>query len=129
MAYVRASHKDVVGLLTQGNYEVTKENIYKALHLVFGFDRTRRGEFGIEDSETALYDTDIGKKRWFSVDAYQHKTLEGEVVVGLMYIGYERKDEDWIQHGRPSEEVKMEIRNDPSYNALIAGLSRRRTVS
>lgn len=129
MAYVRASHKDVVGLLTQGNYEVTKENIYKALHLVFGFDRTRRGEFGIEDAETALYDTDIGKKRWFSVDAYQHKTLEGEVVVGLMYIGYERKDEEWIQHGRPSEEVKMEIRNDPSYNALIAGLSRRRTVS
>lgn len=129
MAYVHASLVDVGNLLSSNGYEVTQENIEECLHQVFGFSRQRMGEFGVETEETCLKPEHIGKNRWYSSDTVKHKTRTSGVCYGVRYVGYERKDAIWLSEGNPSEEVKMEIRNDPSYNQELAQLSRRRAIS
>lgn len=129
MAYVHASKADVEHLLTIGGYGVSKENIESCLHGVFGFSKQRNGEFGVEDAESSLRPEDIGKNRWYGCESLQHKTQFSGVVLGERYVGYERKDEVWIEHGNPSEVVLLEIRNDPSYNFELSQLSKRRSIS
>lgn len=129
MAYVNASQADVLQLLKSGEYEQTQENVERCLHEVFGFSRNRMGEFGVEDESTALKPEDVGKNRWYGEEVVQHKTRLSGVQTCTRYVGYERKDQIWLNEGTPSEELLIELRNDPSYNQEISRLSRRREVS
>lgn len=129
MAYVHASMADIVSLLEAGGYALTKENMEQCLHEVYGFSKQRRGEFGVESRETALKEVDIGKNRWYTSEVQKHKSKFNGYVECVYYIGYERKDAIWLEEGNPSEEILMEIRNDPSYNLQIAQLGKQRSVS
>lgn len=129
MAYVSISSLDVSKLLGMAELEATQENVEKVLYEVAGFSRMRMGEFGLETEESALRIEDVGKNRWYEVDKLTHKSQFFGTVTADRFVGYERKDEDWLTNGNPSEDVKLEVRNDPAYNQIIHMLSRRREVS
>lgn len=55
----------------------------------------------------------------------QHRNRRGEIVTGKLFMGIERSDKAWLDSGWASDEVKMAVRGDTSYNKEIASLSRR----
>ena len=83
--------------------------------------------------EEVLYQIGFDKEylRFQEVGAFyetlecNHKTREGKVVFGKLYIGREREDELWLKSGCASEEVKMASKKDISYLKEIKELSKR----
>lgn len=55
----------------------------------------------------------------------QHRNRQGKIVEGKLYQGSERTDKAWLDSPYSSDEVKMFVRADTSYNREIANLSRR----
>lgn len=55
----------------------------------------------------------------------EHRNRQGNIVNATLFIGYERTDAEWLAGDLASDEVKLMVRNDPSYNREIAKISRR----
>lgn len=129
MGYLTVSHSDVESLLTANGYPTDQTTVEECLHKVFGLSRQRQGEFGVVEDGEGLPE-DVGKNRWYQSLEQEHRaSVSGKIVCGVLYIGYERRDEVWLKYGNPSEQIKAEVRNDPSYNHEVSQLSKRRFIS
>lgn len=57
-----------------------------------------------------------------------HRNRQGDIVTAELISGIERSDEIWLKCDLASDDVKMAVRNDVSYNREIHNLSKRASL-
>ncbi len=70
-----------------------------------------------------LYKLGVDTSMSVEVIECQHRNLQGKVVEGKLFMGYERLDREWIKSGNASLEAFIASSNDPTLGKEIVTMN------
>lgn len=70
-----------------------------------------------------LYKLGVDTSMGVEVIECQHRNLQGKVVDGKLFMGFERLDRDWVKSGNASLEAFIASSNDPTLGKEIVTMN------
>lgn len=71
-----------------------------------------------------LYKLGVDVSMTVEVMECQHRNLQGKVVEGKLFMGFERLDREWVKSGHASTEAFLAAGNDPTIAKEITTMNR-----